>query len=273
MDHNNSSSHLHRQLDWVTTLIPFGAILVLCLLFLLAPEQSGQVLSSIRFFLGDELGSYYLLIGLGVFLCSLYIAFSPYGQIRLGDREKPQYSSFQWGSMMFTAGLAADILFYSLCEWILYAGEDRISQMGSIQDWASTYPLFHWGPIPWSFYLVLASAFGFMLHVRKCDKQKYSEACRPLLGRRVDGFWGKLIDLLAVFALLAGTATTFSLATPLLSMAISHVFHIPASNLLTIGLLAIIGITYTIAVYFGMKGVSKLASSCSTCSLPCCFTC
>lgn len=61
MDHNNSSSHLHRQLDWVTTLIPFGAILVLCLLFLLVPERSGQVLSSIRFFLGDELGSYYLL--------------------------------------------------------------------------------------------------------------------------------------------------------------------------------------------------------------------
>ena len=140
---------------------------------------------------------------------------------------------------------------------------DQASYKGSIQDWASTYPLFHWGPIPWSFYLVLASAFGFMLHVRKCDKQKYSEACRPLLGRRVDGFWGKLIDLLAVFALLAGTATTFSLATPLLSMAISHVFHIPASNLLTIGLLAIIGITYTIAVYFGMKGVSKLASSCT----------
>ena len=69
MDHNNSSSHLHRQLDWVTTLIPFGTILVLCLLFLLLPERSGQVLSSIRFFLGDELGSYYLLIGLGVFLC------------------------------------------------------------------------------------------------------------------------------------------------------------------------------------------------------------
>lgn len=45
MDHNNSSSHLHRQLDWVTTLIPFGTILVLCLLFLLVPERSGQVLS------------------------------------------------------------------------------------------------------------------------------------------------------------------------------------------------------------------------------------
>ena len=260
---NKSHSKLNSQLDWFITLIPLFSILALCLLFVLSPERSGIILSSIRFFLGDEFGSYYLLIGLGMFLCSLYIAFSKYGSIRLGGLSKPRYSPFQWGSMMFTAGLAADILFYSLCEWILYAGEDRIMQMGGVQEWASTYPLFHWGPIPWGFYLVLAAAFGFMLHVRKREKQKYSEACRPLLGNYVDGFAGKCIDLLAVFALLAGTATTFSLATRLLSMAISQVFGIPESNLLTIGLLVIIGITYTVTVYFGMKGISKLAASCT----------
>ena len=260
---NRSSSGLRTQLDWITTLVPFFCILLLCILFVFSPERSGDILASIRFFLGEELGSYYLLIGFGIFLCSLYIAFSKYGTIRLGNLEKPQYSSFRWGSMMFTAGLAADILFYSLCEWILYAGEPRIQQMGGVQDWASAYPLFHWGPIPWSFYLVLAVAFGFMLHVRKRDKQKYSEACRPLLGRRVDGFAGKLIDLLAVFALLAGTATTFSLATPLLSMAVSQVTGLPESNLLTIAILLIIGITYTVTVYFGMKGISRLAASCT----------
>ncbi len=254
---------LRGQLDWITTVIPFACILLLCLLFVASPEGSGNVIASIRFFLGDQLGSYYIIIGLGVFLCSLYLAFSRYGQIRLGDLEKPKYTPFQWGSMMFTAGLAADILFYSLCEWILYAGEGRITDMGGVQDWASTYPLFHWGPIPWSFYLVLAVAFGFMLHVRKRDKQKYSEACRPILGKHVDGFAGKLIDLLAVFALLAGTATTFSLATPLLSMAISRVFGIEQSNLLTIGILVIIGVTYTVTVYFGMKGIAKLAASCT----------
>ena len=251
------------RLDWVTTVIPFVFILLLCAVFFAFPQSSGSVLSAVRSFLGDELGSCYLLMGLGIFLCSLYIAFSPYGTIRLGAEEKPQYSSFQWGSMMFTAGLAADILFYSLCEWILYAGEPRIGQMGEIQDWASTYPLFHWGPIPWSFYMVLAVAFGFMLHVRKRDKQKYSEACRPLLGTRVDGFAGKLIDLTAVFALLAGTATTFSLATPLLSGAVSQLFGMAQSHLLTILILVIICITYTVTVYFGMKGVAKLAASCS----------
>lgn len=254
---------LKRRLDWVTTAVPLAAIVVLCFLFVVYPESSAQLLSTIRFFLGDRLSTYYLLIGLGAFFCSLYMAFSRYGSIKLGGADKPDYSFFQWGTMMFTAGLAADILFYSLCEWMLYANEPRISQMGAMEEWAATYPLFHWGPIPWSFYMVLAVSFGFMLHVRKRNKQKYSEACRPLLGKHVDGIPGRLIDLVAIFALLAGTATTFSLATPLLSLAISHVFGIPESHFLTIAILVIICITYTVTVIFGMKGVAKLAASCT----------
>lgn len=257
-----SSSGLRHRLDLVTTLIPFFCIMILCLLFVLSPDISSATLESIRFFLGDELGSYYLIIGLGIFLCSLYLAFSRYGQIRLGDTEKPQYTYFQWGSMMFTAGLAADILFYSCCEWMLYASEPHIADMGGIQDWASTYPLFHWGPIPWGFYVVLAVAFGFMIHVRKREKHKYSESCRALLGSRVDGPIGKLIDILAVFALLAGTATTFSLATPLLSMAISRITGIAQSTMLSIAILVIVCAVYTFAVYFGMKGVQWSASCC-----------
>ena len=164
--------------------------------------------------------------------------------------------------MMFTSGLAADILFYSLCEWILYAQDPHIAELGSVQDWASTYPLFHWGPIPWAFYVVLAVAFGFMLHVRGCRKQKYSEACRPLLGRRTDGAAGKLIDLTAVFALLAGTATTFSLATPLMSQILADLLGIPNSKWITILILAVTCLVYTISVVGGMHGILRLASSC-----------
>ena len=255
-------NELFKELDWTSTLVPFICIALLCVLFVLFPEGSSAFLNSIRFFLGDRFGSFYLLMGLGALICSLYAAFSRFGSIRLGDLEKPQYTNLQWGSMMFTAGLAADILFYSLCEWMLYADEPHISDMGTVQDWASVYPLFHWGPIPWSFYIILAVAFGFMLHVRRRSRQKYSEACRPLLGKKVDGPLGRLIDLTAVFALLAGTATTFSLATPLLSMALSRVFHLPETPALTIAILVVICAVYTLAVYFGMKGVARLASSC-----------
>ncbi|MCD8371419.1 MAG: BCCT family transporter [Clostridiales bacterium] len=263
MKHNDRSHSLFAQLDLFDTVVPFLVIVALCAWFVANPEGSSQMLASIRFFLGDRMGSYYLIIGLGVFLCSLYLAYSRYGAIRLGDQKKPRYSTFQWGSMMFTAGLAADILFYSCCEWMLYATDPHIAEMGAMQDWAATYPLFHWGPIPWAFYLVLSVAFGFMLHVRKRDKQKYSESCRAILGARVDGWAGRLIDLIAVFALLAGTATTFSLATPLLSTAISRVTGLKQTTMLTIVILILICAIYTFAVYFGMKGVQVAAASCT----------
>ena len=208
-ENKQKKENLAKQIDWVSTLVPLAGVLALCALFMILPGQSTIVLQAIRGFLGDDCGLYYSILGLGIFGCTMYIAFSKYGKIKLGNLEKPQYSSFKWGTMIFTSTMAADILFYSLCEWALYANESHIADMGGIQKWASTYPLFHWGPIAWGFYIVLAVAFGFMLHVRGRDKQKFSEACRPVLGKKVDGFWGKVIDLIAVFALLAGTFTSF----------------------------------------------------------------
>ncbi len=259
----NTNKPLKDMIDWTTVIIPFALIAFLCISFIALPEQSSAMLANIRYLLGDTLGLYYLIIGLGVFLLSIYLAFSRYGSIKLGrPDEKPKYNDFTWASMMFTAGLAADILFYSFCEWILYASDPHLEGMGSMQIWSSTYPLFHWGPIPWSFYLVLAVSFGFMIHVRGCHKQKYSEACRPILGSKVDGLPGKCIDLLALFALLAGTATTFALATPLMAQIFASLLGLENSKWITIGILVVTCIVYTNALVHGMKGIAKLASSC-----------
>ncbi|MFR7761533.1 MAG: BCCT family transporter [Eubacterium sp.] len=230
----------------------------------LLPEQSNKILSQIRFFLGDTFGTYYLAVGLGIFALSLYISFSKYGSIVLGNPdEKPKFSFFSWGAMMFTCGLAADILFYSFSEWILYATDSHIKEMGSIQDWAGVYPLFHWSFIPWGFYLVLAVAFGFMLHVKQRNRQKYSEACRPILGKHTDGWVGRIIDLLAVFALLAGTATTFSVATPLMATLIGELLHIQVSRtVVNIIILLITCIVYTYSLLHGFKGINLLAKIC-----------
>ena len=252
-----------RSIDPATTIIPFLAIFVCCLFFVLRPDDSTAALSSIRDFLGDKFGVYYLAVGLGLFLGSLWIAFSDLGTIRLGrPDEKPKYSFPIWGSMVFTCGLAADILFYSCCEWISYAQESHVAEMGSIQDWASTYPLFHWGFIPWSIYATLAACFGFMIHVRNRTKQKYSEACRPILGKATDKAPGKAVDVLAVFALIAGTATTFSVATPLLSRALTTIVGIADSKFLTIGILLLTCCIYTICVLRGLNGISWMANVC-----------
>lgn len=253
-----------RKIDWVITLLPLTIIIGLCILFFLLPEQSNKILSQIRFFLGDTFGTYYLAVGLGIFALSIYISLSKYGSIVLGNPdEKPKFSFFSWGAMMFTCGLAADILFYSFSEWILYATDSHIKEMGSIRDWAGVYPLFHWSFIPWGFYLVLAVAFGFMLHVKQRNRQKYSEACRPILGKHTDGWVGRIIDLLAVFALLAGTATTFSVATPLMATLIGELLHIQVSRtVVNIIILLITCIVYTYSLLHGFKGINLLAKIC-----------
>lgn len=260
----NNNTEQKSKIDWLITLVPLAIIVALCLIFFFLPEESNIILSKIRFFFGDTFGVYYLIIGLGIFLLSIYIAMSKYGDIVLGEpNEKPKYSFFAWGCMMFTCGLAADILFYSFSEWIYYGTDPHIAKMGTLQEWAGVYPLFHWSFIPWGFYLVLAVAFGFMLHVRKRERQKYSEACRPILGKYTDGIPGRIIDLLAVFALLAGTATTFSVATPLMASIINELLHIELSRTaITIIILVVTCIIYTYSLLHGFKGISLLANIC-----------
>lgn len=252
------------NIDWMITLVPFILIMGVAGLLFLFPDRSNAVIGQVRFFFGDTVGLYYLVIGVGVLLVSIFLSFSKYGDIVLGEpNEKPKYSFFAWGSMMFTCGLAADILFYSFAEWVMYATNPHIAEMGSIAEWAGVFPLFHWSFIPWAFYLVLAVAFGFMLHVRKRNRQRYSEACRPVIGKHADGLLGRFIDLFALFALLAGTATTFSVATPLMAGVIVKLFNIEVSRtVVTIVILLITCAVYTYAVLHGFKGIGILAKVC-----------
>ena len=76
------------KIDWMITLVPLAIVIALCVLFFFAPEQSNTVLSQIRFFFGDTFGTYYLVIGLGIFILSLYIAGSKYGNIVLGEQNE-----------------------------------------------------------------------------------------------------------------------------------------------------------------------------------------
>ena len=253
-----------NKIDWMITLVPLFLICGLGVLFFTLPERSNRVLGQVRFFFGDTLGAFYIVAGLGIFLVSVYLCASKYGDIVLGSpNEKPKYSFFAWGSMMFTCGLAADILFYSFSEWVMYAANPHVAELGTMQEWAGVFPLFHWSFIPWAFYLVLAAAFGFMLHVRKRSRQRFSEACRPLLGKHTDGVVGRVIDLLAVFALLAGTATTFSVATPLMAVILQSLLHISISRtVITIAIIALTCVVYTYSLLHGFRGISVLANVC-----------
>ena len=169
-----------QKIDWGITIFPLAVIVVLSLYLVFFPAQAEAAIASLRNLLVNDLGVVYMVFGLGVLLLSFGIAASKYGNIRLGNLEKPRYSTFTWGSMIFTSTMAADILYWSLCEWSYYYSETPFAMEGMTlaqkQDWSSAYPLFHWGPIPWAFYILPAAAYGYMMHVRKSPRERMSEA-------------------------------------------------------------------------------------------------
>ena len=245
-------------------LIPFAIVIAMMAVFMIAPDSSKNAVDTLRGFFGDTIGIYYPILAIACVLCAMYVALTPkYGDVRLGGSGKPEFSNFKWGTMIFTSTMAADIMFYSLIEWALYGGEQHVQDLGGVQMWAPTFTLFHWGPLAWGFYVILAVCFAFMMHIRKRQRQRFSEACRPLLGDKVDGALGKAIDIIAIFAVVCATATTFSLATPLLTKAMGTVFGFEVTTAVTILVLLLICAIYTSAVLFGIRGISKLAGICS----------
>lgn len=247
-----------RVFNLKLALPPILFIIVITFAFGILPFESSELLTSIRGFLGYNFGSLYIVIGFFFFITSIYIAFSNIGKIRLGESFKPRYNNLTWAAMVFTGTMAADILYFSLIEWAYYKNESYVINQG-FQEFGITYSLFHWGPIPWSFYVIVAVSFSFFIFVKGLKKIRFSEICRPVLKSRTDGLLGQLIDILTIIVLLAGTSTTFSLATPLMTEIITNLLSITSSNQLTIVVLIFIAAIYGITVIFGYKGIAIMS--------------
>lgn len=255
-----------EDIDWGITLAPLGIIILISAALMLIPEKAQNVITFLNNIFVNKMGFFYILLGIGILVTAVWLAFSRYGNVQLGKLDKPRYSNFRWGAMIFTSTMAADILYWSLVEWAYYYDAAPFAMeamsLAERQDMASAYPLFHWGPIPWAFYILPAVAYAYMMHVKKRNRQTLSEACRPVLETKTDKWQGRFIDIFAVVGLLAGTATTFSLATPLLASAAARIFHIEETKFLSIAILVIIGIVFMVAVLWGMKAIAHLATVC-----------
>lgn len=258
-----------KKLDKTIMIVPISVVVILSILMTIFPSASTIVIDSVSNFLKYDFGVYYLIFGIIALIVLFFLAFSKIGKIKLGKPDDKPMKPFSWSMLIFTSTLAADVVFYALHEWTYYWNADisdiaATTTVGQQVLWSSSYPMFHWGGIPWAFYLVLAICYAFMIYVRnRRNRQKLSEACRPLLGKRVDGLAGKAIDVTSIICLLFGTSTTFSVATPLMTNIVCKLLNIPYNLITTVIILCIIAVIYTAAVLAGSKGigiVSKIAT-------------
>jgi BCCT family betaine/carnitine transporter len=246
----------------------FGALTLLLAVtvpLLLYPEQGKAWVDLARSFVVENFGFLYLSLGVGAGVFMLYIAFSDIGRISLGDPdEEPEFKTSSWAAMLFCAGIGASILYWGTIEWAYYyqAPPFQIeSHSADAARWAAAYGIFHWGPLAWSIYLIPALPIAYFYYVRHRNVLKVSEALLPVLGEGpAHGKTGKLIDILFVFGMLGGGATTLGLAAPLINEGVHELFGAPRGISTQIVVLIVCTAVFGASAYAGLKkGIQRLS--------------
>ncbi|PSP60735.1 glycine/betaine ABC transporter [Halobacteriales archaeon QH_8_64_26] len=187
--------------------------------FYLLPSGTRAVVGSVESVLLHEFG--WLFLGamfLAVLYC-LYLLVGPWGEIKLGGPEaEPTYTYPTYFAMVFTAGIAAGIVFWGPAEALFHYGTpppflDAPARSAAVMPGALAYALFHYGFSAWSAYLVIGVPIAYFAYQQGAPL-RVSAILTPFLGvRGLDSHWATLVDVLAVFATIGGIATSIALVS------------------------------------------------------------
>lgn len=211
-----------------------------------------------------KLGWVYQFGMLGYSVIFIWLAFGKYGSKKLGDT-KPEFSTFKWLCLIFATSSSASVLVWTSLESFYYVKFPPFTLAPFSEDaynFAQAYSLYHWGPVTLCLYSVLGVIFGYAMHVRKKDITKPSGIFGLLYGDEWANSWkGKLVDILSLFSLITGYATTLGICTPLLGKILEHLFGVTLSTTLDIIILLAVTSLITLCVYTGLyKGIALLST-------------
>ncbi|MCX2731238.1 BCCT family transporter [Saccharopolyspora sp. NFXS83] len=204
--------------DWIVFGVTAAIMFILVAWGTVSKESLLSVSKTALDWLVTNIGWGFVLAATGFVIFALFLAFSRYGRIPLGeDGEKPEFRTVSWIAMMFSAGMGIGLMFYGISEPLSHftspppgtveAGSDEA--VGT----AMATSLFHWTLHPWAIYAVVGLAIAYS-SFRRGRKQLISAVFMPLIGKRnAEGPIGKLIDILALFATLFGSAASLGLGT------------------------------------------------------------
>lgn len=211
-----------------------------------------------------NLGWFYILSVTAFLIFLLGLAFSRYGNIRLGgDDSRPDYSSLTWFTMLFAAGIGTVLMFWGVAEPIShftnppFEGVEPESKQAA-RD-AITMSLYHFGLHTWTIFALPGLAIAYFAY-RHNLPMRISSLLYPIIGKRAFGPWGWAVDVVAVLGTLFGVATSLGLGTLQLTSGLTYLFGVPSTG--TVQVMVIVAITSIAAgsVALGLdKGVRRLS--------------
>ncbi|MEU2429300.1 BCCT family transporter [Streptomyces sp. NPDC007861] len=256
--------HPHEDRPPVTDRVVFGVTAVLTLAFVIWGSLATKSLESVSDTLLNGLmhigGWAFVLAASGFVVFALWIAISRYGRIELGqEHEEPEFRTVSWVAMMFSAGMGIGLMFYGVSEPLAHftsppPGTDPADAADAMQTAMAT-TLFHWTLHPWAIYAVVGLAIAYSTFRRR-RRQTISAVFEPLIGKRhADGVPGRVIDVLAIFATLFGSATSLGLGALQIGSGFGELGWLAKAG--TGLLVAIIAVLTVAFVFSAVSGVER----------------
>jgi glycine betaine transporter len=226
-----------------------------------APDSMSSAVNSIQGFLLSNFGWSYLL-GASFFLVFvIVVAFSKYGDIKLGkDDEKPEFTTLTWFAMLFSAGMGIGLVFWSIAEPMWHYVDPPMGlEPGVMLAMRTTF--FHWGLHPWAIFVVVGLALAYF-QFRRGLPALISSTLHPILGDEgLNGPIAKGVDILAVFATLFGVATSLGLGATQITQGLSYVYGISDGIATTLVVIAVITVLFTASTVTGIhRGIKYLSN-------------
>lgn len=249
---------VHKPVFW-PALVLITAMIVSTLLL---GDQAEELFNNIQNAITDN-GGWFFVIVVNVFIVfSLFIAFSRFGNIKLGgDEAETDFSTLAWFAMLFSAGMGIGIMFWSVAEPIFHYLSPPMAEGETVEaaQQAMNLTYLHWGFHAWGIYAVVGLSLGFFAFNRGLPLS-FRSVFYPLIGDRIKGWMGDVIDTLAVLATLFGLATSLGLGVLQVSAGLEHVFGFPDNIYLQVGIIVAITGVATVSVVLGIdKGVRVLS--------------
>jgi glycine betaine transporter len=229
------------------------------------PEQLTGVTSQMFAFITNDLGWFYLVTVLGILVFSLYLAFSRFGKIRLGnDDDRPEYSNFSWFAMLFSAGMGIGLVFWGVAEPLFHyaqppMGIEPLSTQSAMMSFR--YAFLHWGFHPWAIYAIVGLALAYVTF-RKKMPCLISSTLYPLFGEKTKGPIGHVIDILALILTVIGVATSLGMGALQVNGGLNTLFNIPNTFNTQVVIIIVITILFLISATTGLdKGIKILSNT------------
>ncbi len=237
-------------------------IVVFIVLTLAIGEPMEKVFENIKTGMADNAGWFFVL-SVNIFVVvAIFLAFSRFGKIRLGGKNaRPEFSTFAWFAMLFSAGMGIGLLFFSVAEPIFHFTNPPVEPVNDAEraDNAMRYTLLHWGLHAWAIYALVGLALAFFAFNKKLPLTIRS-VFYPLLGERIHGPFGDIIDVVAVVATLFGLATSLGFGVQQVSAGLSHLFGLVDNVWTQVTLIGIITLAATISVVSGLHNGVRILS-------------